>query len=262
MGDMQKLGIKQYLIVGDRFVGFTVHAIVRSVTQMVKHLQSDPELRAEQVLLRFGHGVSSYDLELIQFEIERQGLVGNVHMDAADSELVGRRMAHKCRESNVLVSNLRLDSASTCTASLRVHNDNEMLLDHQTGQHVQGLVTVEAARQMFLAATEKYFLPQDSRETYYFVINAMSTHFTSFLFPLPATLVYKVKTSNAERPDALRYTASIEIRQGETSTSVTEVDFTAFASNKINAIETRRADAALQDLFSDFSAIPTLTNAG
>jgi hypothetical protein len=261
MGDINECELTQFLIVGDRFAGFTVHAAARSVSQMVKHLQGDPELRSGQTLLRLGHGVSPYDLELLRFEIQRQQLMENVSLDLSHTELAGRRMAHKCRENNVLIADLELKDSSTCAASLRVHNDNEILLDHQTGQHVQGMVAVEASRQMFLASTEKFFLPPESRETYYFVINELSTRFLSFLFPLPATIIYRVKTSDQERPDALRFTASIEIRQGETITSTTDVDFTAFASNKIDAIETKRADAALQDLFTETAVLAPLVNA-
>lgn len=243
--------VNHFLIVGDRFSGFTLHESAKSVSQMVKDLRTVITPRSGQMMLRVGHGVSEYDLELLRFEIDRHGLSESVFLDVGVGELAGRRLAHKARESNVLIADLNQDSLSTCSAALRVHNDNEILLDHQTGQHIQGMVAVEASRQMFLAATEKYFLPSGSRESYYFVINSMATKYLSFLFPLPAAIIYKVTSSNTERSESLRFTATIEICQGTTVTSFTEVDFTAFASAKIEAIETRRAAAALQALFAD-----------
>lgn len=233
------------LIVGDRFAGFsTAHHEVQTIGEFLRLLRSNPAgTDGEPVLLRAGQGVTGYEWGLLQAEIIRHHLTDLIEVEPYDADLGAISLAHKHAEQNRLIAGVRRTDSDAFTAELRVHNDNELLLDHQTGQHVQGMVAVEAARQMFLAVTDQYFLtPADRR---YFVIHSMETEFENFLFPLPAGIDYRITNADTADGTRLSFDAEIAISQGGRRSSLTRVRFTAFEEALIEAKEQRRADRAV-----------------
>ncbi|MEU6299282.1 AfsA-related hotdog domain-containing protein [Streptomyces erythrochromogenes] len=142
-------------------------------------------------------------------------------------------------------------------AGLRLHNDNELLLDHQTGQHVQGMVVIEASRQMFLAVTERFFAAQWPQRKYYFVIEYMNTAFENFLFPLCSTIEYRITESQTQDPSRLSFTAEVGIHQAGRRSAFTQLAFTAFDTDVIEVKEDRRARRAVEHTLRAPAAVLT-----
>lgn len=69
-------------------------------------------------------------------------------------QLATKPLVHKHRSENTLISTPERSENGNFVAGLILHEQNELMLDHLTGQHVQGMVLTEACRQMFLAVTE------------------------------------------------------------------------------------------------------------
>lgn len=65
---------------------------------------------------------------------------------------------------------------------------------------MQGMVAVEAARQMFLAVIERYFTARWPQQRYYIVLNSMNTTFSNFLFPVGAILRLTLDESDLSEP--------------------------------------------------------------
>ncbi|GAA2347182.1 AfsA-related hotdog domain-containing protein [Streptomyces kunmingensis] len=234
------------LLVGDRFAGFTVQDTVRTVTQLIEDLhQGVYSDGGEPIRIRAGQGVTLEDYEAIWDEFVLRGLSGRLDFPYAEPALAGRGEAHKHCETNTLIANLRRDDDTTFAADLRLHNDNEILLDHQTGEHVQGMVAVEAARQMFLAVSERFFASHHPQRRYYYVIESMHTDFENFLFPLDASIEYRITRADTADPARLAFTADVSILQAGRRSSVTAVAFTAFEAHVLQAKEHRRAEKAV-----------------
>lgn len=231
------------VIVGDRFHGFTAKETVATVSQLLASLQTRSLDRIPHRVL-LGQGVTDYDRQAIETEYARQGFDTPEFVIETGTRLATRAEAHKHRDRNVLIADLEPTGEHSCRASLSVHNDNELLLDHQTGLHVQGMACVEAARQMFLASTARLDLAHDLDRPY-FVINSMATTFHSFLFPLPAQIEYTTSAPDRSRSGSAGFTATIRIHQAGKTASTTEVDFTVFAGQRIASIEHLKADKAL-----------------
>ena len=232
---------RAWFVIGDRFAGFGIHSGVRTVNQFLKEVREDMSFRSGSHVVFLGQGISRYEWDLVRAEVSRRNSDGHIWIQDYDLRLSGRDEVHKSGEANVLIANLRRDHDGTCRADLRIHNDNELLLDHQSGQHVQGMIAVEASRQMFLGVTERFHLPGESRGSYFFVITAIETEFKSFLFPLPAEIEYTVLEFTDSEPTKLSFTAQISIRQADAPTSVTRVEFVAFDLSVISEKEHQRA---------------------
>lgn len=235
------------IVVGDRFYGLAGQQEVRTVSALVMELRTGGFNPGNgRATLVFGQGVSEFDLELLRVEVARAELEDLVDFREPELKLAGRGQVHKRQESNVLIANLGKERDDLYTADLRIHNDNELLLDHQTGQHVQGMVVVEAARQMFLAVSERYFAgPINPGRDYYYVIESMKTEFKSFLFPLPATIEYTPIRTDIENANRMSFSSCIRVTQWGRLASETLVDFVAFESAVVKGFEGRRAAATV-----------------
>lgn len=116
--------------------------------------------------------------------------------------------------------------------------------DHQSGQHVQGMVLFEAARQCLLVVTETYFLPQGGTK-YAFVFNDMSVTFGNFAFPLDARLRYLIREKDVRGARRQRFVVDIIIEQGGIEAASCAATFTAFEESRISGREAQLAQEAL-----------------
>lgn len=233
------------VVVGDRFDGIAQHGGVQTLSQLIKIAQSRPKELPATIIV--GQGIGDFDLIALSSALEECGHEPRPQILASGLDLASRSTSHKRRPQNVLIANLAQVGKLAATADLIIDNDNELLLDHQTGQHVQGMVVVEASRQMFLASTTCLRLTEGLTEPY-FVIGTMSTQFNSFLFPLPASLIFNTSEPDRSRPDSAGFEAVIEIEQNGVRVSATRVEYTVFVGSRIHEIETRKAEKALRGL--------------
>src|SRR3989442_1347285 len=154
------------LLVGDRFAGFAVQDHVLTVAQFLAELSLIGP--GERIRVQAGQGVTTDEWESVHAETVRLGLGGQVEFRLTPPTLAGQAEVHKRLSQNALIADLREARDGLFTAALRLHNDNELLIDHQTGQHVQGMVAIEAARQMFLAVSERFYASRHSGRSYYY----------------------------------------------------------------------------------------------
>ncbi|MGW5877689.1 AfsA-related hotdog domain-containing protein [Nocardiopsis terrae] len=244
---MQQQNEKLVYVVGQRFAGFSVHENIRTLSELVAEIQlghhDGPGTNLE---VRGGQGMSTYEWQYLEDAVERRGIHDRVRIRPSRLDPARRAEAHKHREQNVLIADLGRRDDQLFQAALLLNADNELLLDHQTGQHVQGMVVVEAARQMFLAVTERYYTHRWPGRRYYFVIDSISTTFENFLFPLDAEILYLVQSADLDDPERLGFTARIDLHQAGRRAASTEVSFTAFDTARLKRVEHRRADRAVE----------------
>lgn len=160
--------------------------------------------------------------------------------------LASKPLEHKHRLENTLISSPEVAQDGGFVADLMLHAQNELMLDHLTGQHVQGMVLTEACRQMFIGVTEKFCLENYSAPKRYFVINTMSVRFQAFAFPLPAQIHYRVLDQKQLKSDRVTFHADMDIYQCGEVVAGMEVKFTVFDDKLISQRESQLAASAVQ----------------
>ncbi|WP_313303540.1 AfsA-related hotdog domain-containing protein [Diaphorobacter sp.] len=155
-------------------------------------------------------------------------------------------LVHKLRPENSLISAPEQHEEGSFVAELLLHEQNELMRDHLTGQHVQGMVLTEACRQMFLAVTEKFFLHDYAAVKRYFVFHTMTMRFDAFAFPLPAQIRYRILEQQRRKPDQLSFHATMDIHQGGQIVSSMDTKFTVFDEEFISQREKKLATNAIQ----------------
>ncbi len=175
------------LVVGDSFQGIAQGNGVQTVSEIIRLAEREPSKLPTTIIA--GQGMSDGDLARLNAGTNISHLHKRPRIRTGDMSIPHRNICNKHQPQNVLLANLTKTGRLTARADLRIHRGNELIHDHQTGQHVQGIVAIEAARQMLIASSKLLRLTQGIAKPY-FVLNTMSTTFDSFLFPLPAQLTY------------------------------------------------------------------------
>ncbi|WP_329214532.1 hypothetical protein OG352_04435 [Streptomyces sp. NBC_01485] len=236
-------------LVGDVFAEFAHHPGVLTVSQLTRRIRSGtfPE-DADVVRVTPGQGVSLFDVQFVHDTLARRGLTHRVVIDdQALHARAGREIAHKHRPENVLISWPRPVRADLFEADLLVDADNEVMSDHVTGQHIQGMLAMEAGRQMFIAVAEQFYLAPEAVGDSYFVIDSFATRYRNFLFPLPAVVRCEVLAHRSPHRTRTSFHCELSVSQGGSATAEMEVRFTAFETGVSHTKETRAAGRSLQD---------------
>ncbi len=162
-----------------------------------------------------GQGLDDMQVDHAWYVGTSRGLINEfAHWRAARKErYADRALCHKHRPENILISVPEQQVDGAYTADLLLHERNELMLDHLTGQHIQGMVLTEACRQMFLAVTERYCLDDHPAVKHYFVINSMNARYQAFAFPLPAQIQYRVIDQQQPKPERISIHADMDVLQ-------------------------------------------------
>lgn len=249
-----RFDLEQVWVVGNRFQGFTQLDRVYTISGLTRHLQeADWPSNDGQMSVRVGQCVDNHEQDYLQAVIDRLHLGGRVRVVRA-VQPVTCALVHKRQPANVLLGEVRQVGSVEFAAELSLNDENELLLDHQTGQHVQGMVVVEAARQMFLAVFETGFRNRWPAREYYMVWGGIDLKFLNFLFPLPAEVRCEVCQARLDDPERLEFDVIVEIDQGGRAVARAEISFTAFDVERIGQIEWRRANQAVDAVMA---AVPS-----
>lgn len=171
------------------------------------------------------------------------------HM-ARQKAAANKALCHKHRPENILISIPERQLDGAFMADLMLHERNELMLDHLTGQHIQGMVLAEACRQMFLAVTERYCLEGYPSPKRYFVIDQMNLRYLAFAFPLPAQIHYRVLDRQQPKPARVSIHANMDVLQGSQVVAGMDVKFTVFDDAYISAKEEKLAADAVNQYVS------------
>ncbi len=239
--------LSDVVVVADRFLGVSADERVHTVSGLAAVLRGRRYRTGDGggIRLRLGQGLTEHDIEYLQHVAsvhaphERVEVIGEVH------EPTPRHQVHKYQNSNVLLADLVRESENVFTAALRVHGENELLSDHQTGEHIQGIVLIEAVRQLFLGAFELEYGVRRPQEHYYVVWNGIDLSFRSFVFPLPASLRASLHPTSVGDPAKLEFAIDVEIRQFDRVAAVARVEFAALPHERVSSIERAKAARAI-----------------
>ena len=157
-------------------------------------------------------------------------------------------ISHKRFEHNTLIGTPIRLAEKLFEIPVNIDERCELMGDHQTGQHVQGMILIEAFRQSFLAVTD-YFFPLDCAGSSYFVINELNTEFHNFLFPLPAHISYEILEQDANERRA-RYRIRMEVFQNGERCASSATSFTVYPAELLNCKEAELAHQVTQAMIS------------
>lgn len=239
-------------VVGDKFERFSENQHVVTVKQLCKLAELNGFSPITRVVL--GQGLSRMSVERIRTLIRDRGLEAVVDIVDLFTPKADRNLCHKHKPENSLISIPRKIDERTYETDMLIDDSCADMSDHMTGQHIQGMVLLEACRQTFIAITESFYTEGAPDHSRYFVINAINIKYMTFVFPLPTTIRYEIVDFEQRKHGNLYFRAYVRFFQCDKEACVAEVEFSTYNRG---FLERREAMAANQHLEQYLSSFPS-----
>ena len=183
---------KAILVVGNKFQSISNGHDIISYEELIQKTWSY-ELTDTEVF--FEQGVSEESVDEYKNSILRLGTrkPSRVYSYFDEYTRCDKKLTHKRLAYNALISDPQALSEKKYSSVLMIDERCAEVSDHVTGKHIQLMVLVEAARQMVLAVTEKFFIPEAIRHEMSFVAEEVDTQFKQFALPFSTTLIYEIE---------------------------------------------------------------------
>jgi hypothetical protein len=239
------------LVVGDKFDAFTAGKAATTVSRFSLDLNNFAQRHDNYIYVVPGQGLTDHDFSALPDLVASSPVHNRIDwaLWRSRAQRAGLHLSHKRHPQNSIISAPRRIADDVYTLDILVDENCEIMHDHQTGQHLQGMLLIEASRQSFLAVTEAFFIPEPGKR-YYFVIHSMATKYQKFAFPIDARIVYRILSSNTNDPNKLSFTVSMGIEQAGETVATSDVSFTAFDEQRLLRREALAAQEALNTHFA------------
>lgn len=142
--------------------------------------------------------------------------------------------SHKQNHVNTLITEPVKVHDNVYISDLIIQHNNELTLDHTTGIHIQGMIFLEATRQMASAVTELYM----KKEKQSFAISNIYADYQSFAFPVETRITLKI--SNTEKES--EYVVELFFYQSDKLVVKTGGRFTSVDKDELSRKEMRLAN--------------------
>lgn len=231
------------LVVGDEFAEFAELNGAISASAFAHQLDgaSLGEELPRHVLV--GQGVSEGWLQYLRQRVADRCLDIEFHNTRQVEQRTGRRFAHKRSRKNILITDPVQAGPNHFHCLLAIDDDCEIMSDHTTGCHLQGMLLIEAARQTFLAVTERYLL--DNSVPHCFVINGMDVSYRKFAFPIATDIRFDIAELDRSRQDRLSVKAVVSVLQAGDCVCEVSVDYSAVQRERLMLRERQMAQQVL-----------------
>ena len=208
------------VVIGDKFAALADGTAVVTVQQL-SHGADSRLLEARRIIV--GQGVGPAGLAAIRQAIAKCPPAQAPALDEHVSRRADPGLVHKHCVHNVMITRPQPAGPDRFAAQLVLDDACAELADHVTGVHVQGMVLVEAARQMFIAVSAPICALSgfDSDRTQH-LLRDMRASFRRFVYPLPTELRLSIdSTRRVARTPLLVTTMTVRVEQdGEEAASI------------------------------------------
>ena len=210
---------KNYVIVGDRIKERCISGMFISAetAESIAHSHRSP------LTLYIGQGLSDEQLiHLYSLSQAKQTLIDLVPKQRP--QRASLRETHKHENCNVAISKVIDNGNGTYSSALMIDDTNAELSDHLTGQHISGMMIVEAARQMSIATAEQFYINPLTRKKVNFLTNRMHVTYHDLMLPVQTEILCIPVAVKRSGPVNFRFTVNIQFRQQSKILATLEFD--------------------------------------
>lgn len=233
-------------IVGNKFNTFATNPGVLTVSSFLEMLDKiENQIDANEYIL--GQGITESQEKNIYTKIHTKNLMNKISVHFREYTKPESKITHKKKRKNVMITTPVQVSQNLYRSHLDIDDSCAEMSDHVTGHHLQGMVLIEAARQLMLAVSELYYLDFKRKGKMYFILNSIRTEFKGFMFPIKSTIEYEVLEHNKKDNGTLSSNVVVKFFQiGELKTEV-YINFTAYDAIKMSSKEQGIALSTLRE---------------
>jgi hypothetical protein len=245
---------RNIIVVGDGFSNLAKqnNTIIFSKFENLLEDIKDVPYQPYKFIFHIGQGLNDAQISYIQKKIRGENALINRVMIKTNILLPRSNefLTHKRIEKNRLVSEPILISPDEYVAYLMIDDQCAEMSDHVTGQHLQGMVLVEAARQLTLAVTEKFFIEDKNRKSVSFVTQKLETTFKEYAFPIETCMYYKINNIRGINPINRTFKVTITFIQNEQVVVTVNYEFSIFSKVFLQEKEDMAAKKAINKIIT------------
>ncbi len=187
------LKLVKLFVVGDKFKCFITNNSIIGISQLEEMIKGDLNTAFDKCHIYVGQGVCEIHIKKINDYVKKMKLHNKFKIIFPDFyQKSSKCLTHKHRNENIMISEPIEVAEFIYKCNLMLNDNCAEMSDHVTGHHIQGMVVIEAARQMVLAVTEKYLIEKNRKVKPNFLTNSISAEFKRFIFPLQVEVIGKV----------------------------------------------------------------------
>ncbi len=230
------------VIVGDGYAEFSKHPQVQTASQFLEQLRASPRSWAGARLC-VGQGLSPTQLE----ELTREATSHNLLLELPTSEVRAPvSLTHKSNADYVLVTRPLRVAPCAYRGSILIDAQVDRLSDHVTGEHIGGMLLIEAARQFGIAAVEiEYDRTEDNR--WGLMWSGLRVAFTNYAFPLPTEVLMHIHEDESKRrPNQVVVSVTLELTQAGQVIAEVGMDATLLNRPLLRKIEAKRSAQVIE----------------
>jgi hypothetical protein len=225
------------VVVGDDWAEFAGNDGVVTISQLRREAKSCGTPIKRDVIA--GQGLTDADL------VELRALFPGAILQPARASL---RQTHKHETKHVLITALQECGPHEYTCELCMDDSKDRLVDHVSGQHLAGMVLVEAGRQATIGALEWEYAA-DNGHAWGMSLTTLSVQFVGYVFPLPMLLRVQVAEDLARRNRSQRLvTVHIEYSQAGEVVCKQELNVRLLGPRLLSELENKRARRMIKDV--------------
>ncbi|MCD6048474.1 MAG: A-factor biosynthesis hotdog domain protein [Gammaproteobacteria bacterium] len=250
-----------YLIIGNIFKSLSDQKLVLTLDELIENLNSRT---IKHGLLSLQQGISEDEAQYIKNILGSKKLLSTFTLSSYFDEATRcpNKLTHKAHTFNTLISEPHASKDQGYTSLLMIDSRCAEMSDHVTGKHIQMSVLAEAARQMVLAVTEKFFIPESLRGHLSFVANRTESKFTHFVFPFRTEIHCNILKQRILSGNNLLNTIQIQFIQNHETVAEMQFDSSVFSKKFLTEKENRMADIALKKQLKNIPYFPMVANDG
>lgn len=242
------------IIIGNRLIEFANNKNILIFDQFSYLLDIESKLINSQnnYLINIGQGLNSQQINDIRKKIKQLDLSHRFHLTGALAHAIpaSSELTHKLKSQNSMISEPYRLSASQFKSYLLLDEACAEMSDHITGQHIQGMVLIEASRQMVNSVSEKFLIADNNTARKGFVLNSISATFFEYVFPLEVELVFTLDKVRRGLNNNFKAEASISIYQHEEIMLEINVIFSVMDKKTLLNIESKMAESSVEKALS------------
>jgi len=216
-------------IVGDAFHNITDSKAIFTTTQFISN-----HSKIKPTDIYIGQGVS-----LTKYENIKNIIINNndqhplIHSTFDDYVKCDKELTHKHKIENILISTPTTINKDKYKSVLMIDDDCIELSDHVTGQHLQFMLLIEAARQMANAVTQKFY----SSSFHIYLLNKLEANFEGFIYPFHTVLECTLLNKDLKIDGNGRMSMTINFIQKNKIPSSISFQYTVMEKNFVRKLE-------------------------
>lgn len=245
------------VIIGNRLTEFANNKNILTYDQFNYLLQIESKLTDSQnkYTLHLGQGLCDLQIQAICKQIHDKDLDTRfkLYNDLFPIFRANSQLTHKRKIENSMISAPKKISDSEFKSYLMLNDSCAEMSDHLTGQHIQGMVLIEASRQMVNSVSEKYLITKSNSKKKGFVLNYLNSKFHEYVFPLDVEIIFKIEKIRHGLDGNFKATAFIQIFQNHNLMMTIDIGFSVMEKESLLEIESQMAKAAVKERINDSS---------